>query len=153
MVLTRSFLNIFHPLRKSVQYYSGELLKYVPKHAPVEEHDVNQLRHFISTASSLVILTGAGISTESGINQTCYFQYNIISIGIPDYRSEEVGLYARTNHKPIQHQEFVKYPKVQQRYWARNYVGWDSFSKRTPNAVHYSIRNLEVNHKKVHLII
>ncbi|XP_022831384.1 NAD-dependent protein deacylase Sirt4-like isoform X2 [Spodoptera litura] len=58
-------------------------------------------------------------------------------------RSEEVGLYARSNHKPIQYQEFVKYPKVRQRYWARNFVGWPRFSAVQPNATHLAIRELE----------
>lgn len=60
-----------------------------------------------------------------------------------------MGLYARTNHKPIQHQEFLKSSQIRQRYWARNYVGWDTFSKREPNAVHFAIKDLEVNYKKV----
>lgn len=66
-----------------------------------------------------------------------------VIIGIPDYRSEEVGLYARTNHKPIQYQEFVKYPKVRQRYWARNFIGWPRFSAVQPNVAHRAIRDLE----------
>lgn len=70
----------------------------------------------------------AGISTESGI---------------PDYRSEGVGLYARKNHKPIQHQEFVKSAEARKRYWARNYIGWDAFSRRAPNATHYSLARFE----------
>lgn len=70
-------------------------------------------------------------------------------LGIPDYRSEEVGLYARTNHKPIQYQEFLKYSHIRQRYWARNFVGWGIFSKRQPNAIHFSIRNLECDLGKV----
>lgn len=61
--------NYYQTLYKSAQYYSTELLKYVPKHNPVEENDIDQLREFISTSSALVVLTGAGISTESG-NQT-----------------------------------------------------------------------------------
>lgn len=73
--------------------------------------------------------------------------FYISIVGIPDYRSEEVGLYARKNHKPIQHQEFIKYPNIQQRYWARNYVGWEIFSERQPNVNHYCIRNLEIDHK------
>lgn len=52
-------------------------------------------------------------------------------------------MYARSNHKPIQYQDFVKYPKVRQRYWARNFVGWPKFSSVEPNTTHYSIRELE----------
>lgn len=101
---------------------------YVPKYKPPERKDVEILREFINRHQKILILTGAGISTESGI---------------PDYRSEEVGLYARSNHKPVQYQEFVKYPKVRQRYWARNFVGWPRFSGVQPNASHLSINHLE----------
>lgn len=60
-------LNIWHPVGKSVLYYSCEQPSYVPKHRAVEENDIEQLQDFITTSSSLLILTGAGISTESGI--------------------------------------------------------------------------------------
>ncbi|XP_026754901.2 NAD-dependent protein deacylase Sirt4-like isoform X2 [Galleria mellonella] len=73
---------------------------YVPKHRPPDLKDFETLKEFLTKYNKILILTGAGISTESGI---------------PDYRSEEVGLYARSNHKPIQYQDFVKYPKVRQR--------------------------------------
>lgn len=72
----------------------------------------------------------------------CFNKINQIP-GIPDYRSEEVGLYARSNHKPIQYQEFVKYPKVRQRYWARNFIGWPRFSSIEPNATHHAITVLQ----------
>uniref|UniRef100_A0A2H1VEA1 NAD-dependent protein deacylase n=1 Tax=Spodoptera frugiperda TaxID=7108 RepID=A0A2H1VEA1_SPOFR len=101
---------------------------YVPKHKPPNHEDFEVLKDFLSKHKNILILTGAGISTESGI---------------PDYRSEEVGLYARSNHKPIQYQEFIKYPKVRQRYWARNFVGWPRFSSVQPNATHLAIRELE----------
>ncbi|XP_075983496.1 sirtuin 4 [Anticarsia gemmatalis] len=101
---------------------------YVPKHKPPNTEDVEILREFLTNHRQILVLTGAGISTESGI---------------PDYRSEEVGLYARSNHKPIQYQEFVKYPRVRQRYWARNFIGWPRFSSIQPNATHHSIRELE----------
>ncbi|XP_053617672.1 NAD-dependent protein deacylase Sirt4 isoform X2 [Plodia interpunctella] len=71
-------------------------IAYVPKHKPPDHRDVEILKDFLAKHEKVLVLTGAGISTESGI---------------PDYRSEEVGLYARSNHKPIQYQEFIKYPK------------------------------------------
>ncbi|XP_047511551.1 NAD-dependent protein deacylase Sirt4 [Pieris napi] len=101
---------------------------YVPAYKPPDTKDLNHLLNFLREHKNVLALTGAGISTESGI---------------PDYRSEEVGLYARTNHKPIQYQDFVKYPKVRQRYWARNFVGWPRFSAIQPNATHFSIKDLE----------
>ncbi|KAJ0173016.1 hypothetical protein K1T71_011192 [Dendrolimus kikuchii] len=100
----------------------------VPKHRPPVLKDFEILKDFLLKHERILVLTGAGISTESGI---------------PDYRSEEVGLYARSNHKPIQYQEFIKYPKVRQRYWARNFIGWPRFSSVHPNSTHQSIRKLE----------
>lgn len=101
---------------------------FVPKHKPPDHNDYEQLRQFLTKHNNILILTGAGISTESGI---------------PDYRSEGVGLYARTNHKPIQYQEFLKYPKARQRYWARNFVGWPRFSGVQPNSTHTAITDLQ----------
>lgn len=73
-------------------------------------------------------MTGAGISTESGI---------------PDYRSEGVGLYARSDRRPIQHAEFVRSATARQRYWARNFVGWPQFSSHQPNTAHLVLRHWE----------
>lgn len=64
-----------------------------------------------------------------------------------------VGLYARTNHKPIQYQEFLKSANTRQRYWARNYVGWEKFSNCKPNGTHKFVRDLEIVHKKTSAII
>ncbi|KAJ8975768.1 hypothetical protein NQ317_004818 [Molorchus minor] len=118
--------------------YATQLLHFVPKHSPVLDTEVKLLENFISSSKNIAVLTGAGISTESGI---------------PDYRSEEVGLYARSNHKPIQHLEFIKSATVRRRYWARNYVGWERFSKCQPNPVHFSVRNLETDFNKVSSVI
>ncbi|XP_015360693.1 NAD-dependent protein lipoamidase sirtuin-4, mitochondrial isoform X1 [Marmota marmota marmota] len=73
-------------------------------------------------------MTGAGISTESGI---------------PDYRSEKVGLYARTDQRPIQHGDFVRSAPIRQQYWARNFVGWPHFSSHQPNPAHWALSNWE----------
>lgn len=44
-----------------------EPFSFVPKHLPVSENDVELLREFINKSRRLFVLTGAGISTESGI--------------------------------------------------------------------------------------
>lgn len=106
--------------------------QFVPRHEPVNNEDIDKLECFLKGHNKLLVLTGAGISTESGI---------------PDYRSETVGLYARSNHKPIQHQEFLKSAKTRQRYWARNFIGWRRFSSTKPNYVHQFIKNMEDNNK------
>jgi len=57
-------------------------------------------------------------------------------LGIPDYRSEGVGLYAARNHKPIEYSEFLKSSEKRKIYWARNYVSWPIFSSFKPNLTH-----------------
>ena len=69
------------------------LSRYVPKSRKIAGQDLDQFSSFLQRNNKLFCLTGAGISTESGI---------------PDYRSKGVGLYDRKNHKPIEHHEFVK---------------------------------------------
>lgn len=101
---------------------------FVPKHLPASQDEIKTLENFLMDKPNTLVLTGAGISTESGI---------------PDYRSDGVGLYARSNHKPVQHQEFLKSDEIRKRYWARNFVGWDSFSRKEPNATHYSLARFE----------
>ena len=72
--------------------------------------------------------------------------------GIPDYRSEGVGLYQRSNHKPIQHPEFVKHQEVRKRYWARNFLGWPKFSSIEPNATHHKLARMERELRLLHVI-
>ena len=60
--------------------------EYVPPHEKPSANDIAKLQEFLSRSKRLFIITGAGISTESGI---------------PDYRSEGVGLYARTTNRPM----------------------------------------------------
>lgn len=68
---------------------------------------------------------------------------HVFLLGIPDYRSEGVGMYARTNNRPVQYMEFLSSPKIRQRYWARNFVAWPSFSNIQPNATHYALARFE----------
>ncbi|KDR16289.1 NAD-dependent ADP-ribosyltransferase sirtuin-4, partial [Zootermopsis nevadensis] len=113
-------------------------LSFVPKHSPAQNDDIDKISTFINSANKLLVLTGAGISTESGI---------------PDYRSEGVGLYARSSRRPIQYQDFIKKEFVRKRYWARNFVGWPRFSSFLPNSVHFMIKDLEIKHGKVCCVV
>ena len=76
----------------------------------------------------MFVLTGAGLSTESGIR---------------DYRSEGVGQYAVSDQRPIQYQEFLNNPKKRHRYWARNFAAWPTFSSFKPNISHQIISDME----------
>ncbi|QZY29574.1 Sir2 family NAD-dependent protein deacetylase [Nocardioides coralli] len=71
----------------------------------------------------LVVLTGAGLSTDSGI---------------PDYRGP--GSVPRT---PMTYQQFVAGPEARQRYWARVHTGFGRFHAATPNAGHLALARLD----------
>ncbi|CAH9110815.1 unnamed protein product [Cuscuta europaea] len=100
--------------------------KTVPYSNPPSRGDVRRLYELFDRSKKLVVLTGAGISTESGI---------------PDYRSPN-GAY-NTGFKPITHQEFIRSVKAQRRYWARSYAGWRRFSAAHPSAAHIALASLE----------
>ncbi|KAL1502424.1 hypothetical protein ABEB36_007565 [Hypothenemus hampei] len=134
--MTKHILQVI--LNSPFNTFTKNVHQFVPKHNPVHERDVKFLEEFLCNAQKLLVVTGAGISTESGI---------------PDYRSAEVGLYSRTNHKPIQHIEFINSATTRQRYWARNFVGWFRFSKSEPNFIHYWLKDLEIKEKKLRCIV
>ena len=104
------------------------LKKFVPSSSSIPRHILEHLELFVGSARRLFVLTRAGVSTESGIR---------------DYRSEGVGLYASSNHRPIQHADFIKNKQMRQRYWARNAMGWPHFSTFKPNSAHKLCASLE----------
>ena len=113
---------------------------FVPKCENTEEETaavVRKLDDFIAQSRNLFVLTGAGISTESGIR---------------DYRSEDVGLYAVSDSRPMQYSDFLKSAANRRRYWARNCVGWEEFSSRQPNEGHFALATLE-KLGKVHWLV
>ena len=71
----------------------------------------------------LAVLTGAGISTDSGI---------------PDYRGAD-----SPPSNPMTIQQFISDPAFRQRYWARNHVGWRHIDETLPNAGHRCLAALE----------
>ncbi|HEY3645164.1 MAG TPA: NAD-dependent protein deacetylase [Gammaproteobacteria bacterium] len=96
--------------------------------------DVASLAGWCRPRLRLVVLTGAGCSTESGI---------------PDYR-DAAGNWKRK--PPVQQREFVGHHAVRQRYWARSLLGWRHFSKARPNAAHAALARLEAAGRLHHLI-
>ena len=85
--------------------------------------------HTVEDAASVLegrrmcVLTGAGISTDSGI---------------PDYRGEG----APKNH-PMSFKEFVSSPERQRRYWIGAHLGWQRFHRAAPNDGHLAVAELE----------
>jgi len=103
-------------------------LAFVPKHKEPQSNDIDKLSDFIAKVERLLVITGAGISTESGI---------------PDYRSEGVGLYATSTKRPIQHKVFMESKLARQSYWARNFIGWPRWSSFQPNTAHKTLAKWE----------
>ncbi len=84
-----------------------------------------ELSKFLQQHRSIFVLTGAGISTGSGI---------------PDYRDERGEWKHR---RPMEYREFVDRETARQRYWARSWVGWKNFRRAEPNTAHRALVELE----------
>lgn len=91
--------------------------------APTAE--LAELRRLVSLGG-VFVLTGAGVSTDSGI---------------PDYRDERGAWKTR---EPVQYRDFVGSEAVRRRYWARSMLGFPLMARATPNAAHRALRDLEV---------
>jgi NAD-dependent SIR2 family protein deacetylase len=76
-------------------------------------------------AGRVVVLSGAGLSTESGI---------------PDYRGP-TGLARRA--EPMTYQAFTAAAAARQRYWARSHLGWRHIARATPNLGHQAVAEME----------
>lgn len=86
---------------------------------------VDALAELLARSRRLVVLTGAGCSTESGI---------------PDYRDER-GAWKRP--PPMSYQEFIGSPAARRRYWARSAIGWRRIRAVLPGRPHHALARLE----------
>lgn len=89
------------------------------------ETALSELTDVLAQSRHLVVLTGAGCSTESGI---------------PEYRDAD-GEWKHS--RPVQFPDFLRSHAIRQRYWARSMIGWQRVAKARPNRAHVSLARLE----------
>lgn len=92
---------------------------------PTASADLAALRDFVRRHPRLVVLTGAGVSTDCGI---------------PDYRDAR-GAWKRP--PPVQHQHFMASLATRQRYWARSLIGFRAIESARPGPAHRALARLE----------
>jgi NAD-dependent SIR2 family protein deacetylase len=104
-----------HALRRFAVYF---------QHSSARSISLSDIYDFVQRHPRLFVLSGAGISTDSGI---------------PCYRDRE-GL--RTGRSPILLRDFLGSEHARRRYWARSLIGWPVVALAEPNAAHHAVRGL-----------
>lgn len=105
-----------------------------PHDLPPDSAALEEMRAFVAGSRRLLVLTGAGCSTDSGI---------------PDYRD---GQGAWKRKQPIQLQEFMGSATARRRYWARSLIGWERVARARPNPAHLALARLESN-ERLHWLV
>ncbi|MBY0240794.1 MAG: NAD-dependent protein deacetylase [Burkholderiaceae bacterium] len=98
-------------------------MRYFPEHEI--EAGAAALAGFLAPHQHVLVLTGAGLSTASGI---------------PDYRDKD-GV--RRGRAPIQGPDFRRSDAVRRRYWARSLLGWPTLAGAAPNPGHLALAALQ----------
>lgn len=94
----------------------------------------NEFAERMRGSEDIVVFTGAGISTESGI---------------PDFRSPG-GIWTR--YRPITFQEYVSSEAARVEAWKRRLDGWEQYKEAKPNIGHYFIQALDAKRKLIGVI-
>lgn len=92
---------------------------------PVDDGAAIELLADLVADGEVAVLTGAGLSTESGI---------------PDYRGPTGAARPAT---PMTYQTFTRDPSARRRYWARSHLGWRTIARAQPNDGHRAVAELE----------
>ncbi|MFF4991842.1 NAD-dependent protein deacetylase [Streptosporangium saharense] len=101
---------------------------YGPPHTVRHHGRVSEGRSRLAglvAGGGVVVLSGAGMSTESGI---------------PDYRGPRGSL---SRHTPMTYQDFTGSEAARRRYWARSHVGWRTMTGAAPNSGHQAVATLQ----------
>jgi NAD-dependent SIR2 family protein deacetylase len=93
-----------------------------PALSAAAQYGVDFVRETLA-GKKLLVLSGAGLSTDSGI---------------PDYRGE-----GRVARHPMTFDNFMGSHEAQVRYWARSFVGWSRIAMAKPNPGHFAIARAE----------
>lgn len=101
--------------------------------------ELGEAQNFLKTLfegerRSCAVLTGAGLSTPSGI---------------PDFRSPG-GIWSK--RRPVQFQDFVRFEEARLEDWERRFQMLDLFEQAKPNAAHIALANL-IDAGKIDLLI
>ncbi|HCC46522.1 MAG TPA: NAD-dependent deacetylase [Elusimicrobia bacterium] len=89
------------------------------------DENFNKARQLVSGARKILVFTGAGISTGSGI---------------PDFRGPD-GVW--TKREPVLYQDFINSTKAKQDYWRYKAETFPAFRAAAPNAAHRAVAALE----------
>jgi NAD-dependent deacetylase len=100
----------------------------------IADQEIIELREMISSSARIVVFTGAGISTESGI---------------PDFRGPD-GIWKKIS--PVDFHDFVRSEETRRESWTRKFSGSSSMAKAAPNAGHIAINELIQAGKVSHVI-
>lgn len=97
-------------------------MSQLPEISAAAEYSIEFAREKLA-GKSIFALTGAGMSTDSGI---------------PDYRGA-----GRTPRHPMTFDSFMGSPEARVRYWSRSFVGWSRIAEAQPNSGHFALARAE----------